>query len=116
MNAKNKEIAHLKHFISGCSKNDEVDDGIDLIPNPASDSFIEQFIWENSVENFEKTIPKLIGFLTSREQQVFKLIRDDRCNGDISEILNLSKPRVSALTRQVEQKLKQACKDLGLIE
>ncbi len=116
MNAKNKEIAHLKHFTSICNEDDEVDDGIDLLPNPAADSFIEQFIWENSVENFEKAIPKLIQFLTPREQQVFKLIRDDRRNSDISETLNLSKPRVSALTRQVEQKLRQACKDSGLIE
>lgn len=111
INAKNKEITHSNRFTSICSENDEKS-----VPVPQADSFVEQFIWENSVENFEKALPKLLQFLTPRECQVLKLIRDDKRSSDIAKALNLSKPRISALTRQVEQKLKQACMDLMLIE
>lgn len=112
INAKNREITHLSHFAPVCSENDSDES----IPMPQVDSFVAQFIWENSVENFEKALPKLLQFLTPREGQVLKLIRNDKRSSDIAKSLNLSKSRISALTRQVEQKLKQACMDLRLIE
>lgn len=115
MNAKNKEIAHLKHFTSVLSEDPEVDDVISQIPNPVSESFVDEFIWKDSVENFEKSLPRLLQFLTPREQQVFKLIRKDNRNTDIAEMLNLSKARITVLMQQMEQKLKQACEDLMLL-
>ena len=116
MNAKNKEVSHLKHFTEIATKDDEVNDGIELIPNPQTDSFVDQFIWDNLIENFEIALPKLLKFLTPREQQVFKLIRGDKRNVDIAESLNLSKARITVLMRQIERKLKKACEDLMLIE
>ena len=116
MNAKNKEISHLNHFTHVTTEDDEFNNAIELIPNPQPNSFIEQFIWDDLIENFEKTLPKLLRFLTPRERQVFKLIRADKRNVDIAQSLNLSKARITVLMRQIEKKLKQACRKLMVVE
>lgn len=127
IDAKHKE---LKHRARECSESymdvaangklnvdDEKD--IDLIlnvPDPNAECFVDELIWEIAVANFEKVLPQLLENLTPREQQVFTCIREGMSNCDIAKVLKLSQPRISQLARNVEQKLRVACKRIGLIE
>ena len=127
INAKHKE---LKHYARECSEsymdsdtNGELNaederyiDPILIIPDANAECFVDRLIWEISVANFEKVLPQLLEALTHREQQVFTCIREDMPNCDIAKILKLSPPRISQLARNVEQKLRQECQTLGLIE
>lgn len=92
---------------------------VDLIlnvPDANAECFVDRLIWEISVTNFEKVLPQLLEDLTQREQQVFACIRENMPNNDIAKMLKLSPPRISQLARNVEQKLRVACKRIGLIE
>lgn len=78
--------------------------------------FVDTLIWEIWNADFEKALPQLLQCLTKREQQVFTCTRANMKQIDISERLDLSKPRVSQLLKQVERKLRRECQNLGLIE
>jgi RNA polymerase sigma factor (sigma-70 family) len=127
INAKHKE---LKRYARECSesslvsdtneelnaKNEEDTALILNVRDPNAECFVDRFIWEISVANFEKALPQLLEALTLREQQVFTCIREDMPNCDIAKMLKLSPPRISQLVRNVEQKLRRECQTLGLIE
>ena len=108
INAKNKEMAHNSRF-------SDQDNGYSDFIGADYTNFVEEFIWDETLLNFEKSLPKLLAGLTHRENQVFALVRQDIPNKDIAKILNLSAPRISKLVKQVESKLKTACKELMLI-
>ena len=78
--------------------------------------FEDTLIYEMWNADFEKALPRLLQRLTKREQQVFTCIREDMKQVDIAERLELSKPRVSQLLKQLERKLRHECQNLGLIE
>lgn len=75
----------------------------------------DALIYEMWNADFEKALPQLLQRLTKREQQVFICIREDMKQVDIAERLELSKPRVSQLLKQVELKLRCESQNLGLI-
>lgn len=85
------------------------------LPDEKSD-FVDRFIYEMWNADFEKAFPQLLQRLTKREQQVFTCIRQNMKQIDIAKRLNLSKPRVSQLMKQVELKLTSECQNIGLIE
>lgn len=87
-----------------------------VVPEPATPSFVDALLWDLSVADFNDAIPRLLNVLSEREQQVFKLIREDLRNSEIAERLHITQGRVSQLVRQVQTKLKRACQALGLIE
>ena len=99
---------------SGVYRNDQKREVFTLSDKKAD--FVDTLIWEIWNADFEKALPQLLQCLTKREQQVFTCIRANMKQIDISEKLNLSKPRVSQLLKQVERKLKHECQNLGLIE
>lgn len=128
-NARRKELKYHSRERSGCFIESDVpslqncdcvnESGIDFISNTSdvnSDCFVDSLIWDISVDNFGKAIPELIKVLTHREQQVFACIREDMPNCDIAKMLNLSQPRISQLSRSIEQKLRKRCQSLGLVE
>ncbi len=78
--------------------------------------FVDGLIWEMWRADFEKALPQLLRCLTKREQQVFTCIRKNMQQVNIAERLELSKPRVNQLLKQVELKLIRECQNLGLIE
>lgn len=78
--------------------------------------FVDTLIWEMWNADFEKALPQLLQCLTKREQQIFISIRQNMKQVDIAEKLDLSKPRVNQLLKQVELKLTRECQNLGLIE
>ena len=80
------------------------------------DDFVDALIWEMWNADFEKALPRLLQRLTKREQQIFTCIRQNMKQVDIAERLNLSKPRVNQLLKQVELKLRCESQNLGLIE
>ena len=85
------------------------------VPDKQTD-FVNVLVWEIWNADFEKALPQLLQCLTKREQQVFTCTRANMKQIDISERLDLSKPRVSQLLKQVERKLRRECQNLGLIE
>lgn len=85
------------------------------LPDKQTD-FVDTLIWELWNAAFEKALPCLLQCLTKREQQVFTCTRANMKQIDISEKLDLSKPRVSQLLKQVERKLRRECQSIGLIE
>lgn len=85
------------------------------LPDEKSD-FVDRFIYEMWNADFENALPRLLQRLTKREQQVFTCVREDMKPVDIAERLELSKPRVSQLLKQVKLKLTHECQNLGLIE
>ena len=78
--------------------------------------FEDTLIYEMWNADFEKALPRLLRRLTKREQEVFTCVREDMKQVDIAERLELSKPRVSQLLKQVELKLTSECQNMGLIE
>ena len=127
INARHKE---LKHHARECPESyidvngnealnvedERYIDFIQNVPHPDAEYFVDKLVWEISLANFEKALPELLVALTHREQQVFACIREDMQNCDIAKILKLSPPRISQLVRTIEQKLRQECQKLGLIE
>jgi len=83
----------------------------DKVPN-----FVDTLIWELWNADFEHALPQLLQSLTCREQQVFTGTRAGMKPLDIAAALQLSKPRVSQLLKQVALKLRRECQHLGLIE
>jgi len=83
----------------------------DKVPN-----FVDTLIWELWNADFEHALPQLLQSLTGREQQVFTGTRAGMKPLDIAAALQLSKPRVSQLLKQVALKLRRECQHLGLIE
>ncbi|MCY3550914.1 MAG: sigma-70 family RNA polymerase sigma factor [Candidatus Poribacteria bacterium] len=117
MNAKIKEMNHMSRFQNYMDNDtDKHTDFIADLIDPHGDSFVEDVIWDETIANFEKALPEILPMFSDRERQVFLLIREDKRNKDIAEILNLTPARISVLVRQVESRLKQACIDLMLIE
>ncbi len=127
IDAKYKELKHRARecpesymdVAANGTRNANDEKGIDLIsnvPDTNAECFVDRLIWEIAVANFEKVLPQLLENLTSREQQVFTCIREGMSNCDIAKVLKLSPPRISQLARNVEQKLRVACKRIGLIE
>ena len=89
--------------------------GLFTVPDKGAD-FEDTLIYEMWNADFEKALPQLLQRLTKREQQIFTCIRENMKQVDIAEKLDLSKPRVSQLLKQVELKLRRECQHLGLIE
>ena len=127
MDAKQREVKHYTRECPGSSMdvdtsealNVEDERDIDFIlhaPDPNTEYFEDRLVWEISVANFKKVLPQLLEALTHREKQVFACIREDIPNCDIAKLLKLSPPRISQLARNIEQKLRQECQKLGLIE
>ena len=85
------------------------------MPDEKAD-FEDTLIYEMWNADFEKALPQLLQGLTKRERQVFTCIRQNMKQVDIAESLELSKPRVNQLLKQVELKLTHECQNLGLIE
>lgn len=89
--------------------------GLFRLPSKEAD-FVDTLIYEMWNADFEKALPRLLQRLTKRERQIFTCIRQNMKQVDISERLELSKPRVSQLLKQLERKLRHECQNLGLIE
>ena len=129
INAKRRELKHQARERSACHTEAEDNVALNLkdkdkgnvdfmlnVPDANAECFVDKLIWEISVANFEKVLPQLLEALTQREQQVFACIREDMPHNDIAKNLKLSRPRISQLTRNVEQKLREAFQRYGLIE
>ncbi len=99
---------------SGVYRNDQKREVFTL--SDKKTDFVDTLIWEIWNADFEKALPQLLQCLTEREQQTFTCTRANMKQIDISERLDLSKPRVSQLLKQVERKLRHECQNLGLIE
>ena len=133
INVKRKELKHyarerpVPYYTAPDAHetlNAEYDSGISLmptalalnnVPDPDAERLEERAIWDIFVADFESALPQLLEKLTERERQVFACLRKDMPNCDIADALNLSSPRVSQLIRQVEQKLRRACRSLKII-
>lgn len=123
---KKKEGQHCRRLTSICYEDDasqkksatpqnEQKEVLFAMPNE-KDDFVDTLIYEMWNTDFEKALPQLLQCLTKREQQVFICIRQNMKQVDIAERLDLSKPRVNQLLKQVELKLTSKCQNMGLIE
>ena len=122
---KKKEVQHSRRFTSVSYEDDASQENSEAHPDKQEGVFAgadektdfeDTLIYEMWNADFEKALPRLLQRLTKREQQVFTCIREDMKQVDIAERLELSKPRVSQLLKQVELKLTSECQNLGLIE
>lgn len=126
MNAKNTELAHFRRYVleadaapgsqeAAAPEMDRSVGSLSHTPDPQPD-FEDTLIWEMWNADFERALPQFLQWMTSREREVFNLMREDIRNCDIAKRLKLSKGRISQLTQQVELKLKQGCQKLGIVE
>ena len=122
---KKKEVQQCWRFTSVCYQEGASQENSEAHPDKQEGVFAgadektdfeDTLIYEMWNADFEKALPRLLQRLTKREQQVFTCIREDMKQVDIAERLELSKPRVNQLLKQVELKLKCESQNLGLIE
>ena len=124
--AKRKEYQQSLRFTPVCYEDDASQEnseahrngqmrGLFTVPDERA-GFEDTLIYEMWNADFEKALPQLLQCLTKREQQIFISIRQNMKQVDIAEKLDLSKPRVNQLLKQVELKLRRECQHLGLIE
>ena len=120
--ARRKELKQCKCYFSLNSEkqrgNQEENTDIGLlwdIPDKHAE-FEDELISGLQLSEFESRLPEMLPRLTSREHQVFKLLRAGIQPRDIAKMLSLSQARISQISKKVVQKLNRGCQEFGIIE